>query len=196
MKLAISGSSSIGKTTLAIALAKKLQLALINEEYSAIFKGPDTRYANTLNETRELKLSLEQKHQEGFITDRCAIDLFHLWNNSSLQKRINESNSFFNKILHQLKHYDFIIIPPWGVIKLVALEEATGNQARNLNPWVQLRNHATIMGYIHLLFPKKNIIEIPTTIKTTDERIEFIIRVMKKRKPEIFKNSVLKRRLT
>jgi AAA domain-containing protein len=185
VKIAISGSGGIGKSTLAGVLAERRSLKLIDECLEPLFQEGSkevspARFAEVLISIQENK-SQQEQGVDRLVTDRCGLDLMHIWMNNGLHLGTNLTDSFFAACRQQLHSYDYILIPPWGSFRVELLTDQEGSKQRNLNPLVQLRTHATIVGFAHMFVEKKRIIEIPQTINTLEERVQFIDSVIKRR---------------
>ncbi len=178
LKIAISGSAGIGKSTLAADLGADLGLPVIEEHFDPLFapevvKGDEDALEQAFWQVLEYK-SAREDEAGGFVADRCAIDLFHNWLLRGLGRRPRRSEAFFKACRERFEQLDSLVILPWGAIPLVPLE-ADGNQRRRvLDPLVQLRNHATIVGYAHMWLPKSRIIEVPVRVKTREARVGFV----------------------
>ncbi len=180
MKIAISGSAGIGKTTLSKSLADRLGVDHIGENYTPLFDQPK-KLAQPIGEVARLfyqvllhKRQLEQEYG-AFITDRCPIDLFHLWVVTGLGKDITATSKFYNQCRSYAKEYDFVIIPPWGSIPLKQIKNPPDHKRRIQNPWVQLRNHATICGYTQMWLAPDKIIYFDSAVKDHADRMDLIL---------------------
>jgi hypothetical protein len=182
MKLAISGSSSIGKTTLAKSLAEKLSLQYIPESYEALFEndtpfsGSPEELAPRLEDVLQTKIGLE-KEAGDFVVDRCPVDLFQIWLAKKLVLQGPRTGRFFKACASHMSEYDYVILLPWGSIPLNQLEDAK-EQFRVMNPWIQCRSHATIVGIANMWVPQKKLISIPPRIKSHDQRVDIIMRII------------------
>jgi len=184
MKIAISGSAGVGKSTLGSTLAKHLNATFIQENYEPLndakIKGD---FPPRILKIYEHKKSLETQFPH-FVSDRCPFDLIQLWLNQS-GHLIDEAltTRFVENAIQHAKHYDFIIIPPWNSIKLIQNNEPVG---RNMNLMSQLKSHSGICGLIFMWCDKKKIIEIPQHITSIADRMEFVLRQMNAKRPELF----------
>jgi len=182
MKIAVSGSACTGKTTLAQELAQRLSLPYIPEYYDALFDPPGTYSESSLDVLVILfNKVLEKKHAEEerlgkFIVDRCPVDLMNLWLSRGLSRERKDSKVLYMRCAEYMQHYDYVIVPPWGSIPLRPLENPVGRQRRAMNPWVLLRNHATILGLVRMWVPGRRVITLPRDLTSTEARIEFILR--------------------
>lgn len=183
MKIAISGSAGTGKSTLCRMLSTELGLTHIDENYEPVYdarlKGDfPPRILKILNHKRTL-----ENNAHRFVSDRCPLDLMHMWLNQTCHKIAPKlTNTFFDECRQQIHTYDFVILTPWNSFKLV---QNTSALPREMNIMEQLRNHAGIVGQTHLWVAKARIIEIPSSINSIDERTSFVIATIKKRRPEL-----------
>ena len=180
MKIAVSGSVGIGKTTLVYQLAKQLEVAVVEEFYEEYFGSTDKFNASPEEAASVFKLLLEFKHNKeeeygSFITDRCPVDLMNLWLKRGLQRGDTDSRSFYEKCKAFSIDYNFIIFLPWNVIPLKQLDEGGTSRRRILNPWTQLDNHVCMLGLAQLWLGKDRIIQVPASESDTQQRVEFVL---------------------
>ena len=189
MKIAITGTSGTGKSTLTHALAQQLGLIAIDEHYEPLF---DTKVKSDF--PPRLSRILENKHQlevsaNNFVVDRLPLDLIHIWLNQSGHK-INPAltRAFLERCIRLTSGYDFVVVTPWNSIPLLP----TGNLLpRNMDILEQLRNHASLVGHVHMWVEKTRIIEIPQSMTRLDDRINFIIAQIKKRRPGLLPSDLI-----
>lgn len=171
MKIAISGSGGIGKSTLSKNLANKFNIALIEENYAALNASDDQKAPHQkLFQIFETKLVLENEHSS-FVTDRCPLDLMNTWLSRGLHTRNVPSAKFIRQCTEHCSRYDFVIIPPWNSFPL---EQATQSLPRNMNKLGQMRQHASILGLAHIWIDPEKIIEIPKSMNELEERIKYV----------------------
>jgi hypothetical protein len=188
MKIAISGSAGTGKSTFSKALAAKLNLTHIAENYDPLndarIKGD---FPPRLTAIFHQKRTLEN-NAISFVTDRCPIDLLHTWLNQSCHK-INPqlTAQFLRDCQQQTRAYDFVILTPWNSFKLIQNDATV---MREMDIMEQLRHHASIVGHAHLWLPKTRIIEIPQNISDINERLDFVLTTIKKRRPELLQTAL------
>lgn len=180
MKMAVSGSVGIGKTTLVYQLAEQLEVAVVEEFYEEFLGGAD-KFNSTPEEVAGLfKQLIEFKHNKekeygSFITDRCPVDLMNLWLKKGLQRGDTDTRSFYEKCKTLSLNYDFIVFLPWSVIPLKQLEDSAASRRRILNPWTQLDNHACMLGLAQLWLGEDRIIQVPASELGTQQRVDFVL---------------------
>ncbi|MFA5631190.1 MAG: AAA family ATPase [Porticoccaceae bacterium] len=189
MKLVLSGTVGVGKSTLAAALGEHFDLPLIDEYFDDFFdlrrlaeKSADVWREEFLAIFRH-KSALEDEHQQ-FVADRCAIDLLHYWCHRGLEHRLGrETNrAFFAACMQRIKAYDYVILLPWGGL---ALQQVEGDRqkkvGRNFNPFVRLKHHAAITGFAHVVMDKRRIIEVPVAVAELQQRLDFVCATIARR---------------
>ena len=182
MKIAISGTAGIGKSSLAKALADKLRLPLIAENYETLFDKPkkitDTgQLAEAILRILESKQQLEEQHGS-FVTDRCPIDLFHLWMKTGLWVRQQETERLYNMAVQQVDQYDLVVFPPSGILAADSEHETRDFRQRTPSKYVQMYNHASIIGLALLWMPAERLLFLPGASQSVDERAEAVIRTL------------------
>ncbi len=180
MKLALSGSAGVGKTTLAKELAVRLNADFIEEHYSGFFDEvgnfvePPATLRNKIFNVLEYKHNLEHG-SNGFVSDRCPVDIFNLWLSRGFARYQDETADLYRKCRAYMKGYDAVVVLPWGQIPLQQVEEAGENRRRIMNPWTQLHNHSVIAGLLIQWLPISKIIPIPAHIKDLRSRVEYLM---------------------
>jgi predicted ATPase len=168
MKIAVSGSAGIGKSSLAQALATELGVAYIPENYEPLFSQPGGlnntagMLAPLFHEVLDRKQSEQEKHGS-FILDRTPADLLNLAMKTSLVRHEQYAVALYERCRTETACFDLIIIPPWGVIPLQPSADVKGSQQRVVNRWIQLGNHAAICGLIRMFVSEERILFLPGT---------------------------------
>lgn len=151
MKIALSGSGSTGKTTLAEEMGRRLNIPVIGEyaretaEEMGIenIRGmnPDQAYEFQMR-ILDRKLAEEDKH-DTFIADRSVADniAYYLrWCSRDIDDDRNKI--YVDRCIERLHHYDHIVVlPPW-VIPL----EADGFRSAKI--YYQYEIHCSILGIL------------------------------------------------
>lgn len=180
MKIAVSGSAGVGKTTLAQNLAQALNIAYIPEHYEPLFDSldkldsPPNGLAELFNKVLDIKLS-EQEKYGSFVADRCSADLLNLWLRRKLFGLPEASQAFHSRCREAMSSYDLIVIPPWGRLPLVATEQPDRIQQRVVNPWLQLLNHASIAGFVRMFVDEEKIIYLPSELPLGDSWVNMVL---------------------
>jgi len=127
VRIAITGTSGVGKTTLAKALAEKYQVPYIPEDWNGLFaalkafkteKNPDRQKEQLQRFVQELNQWLKYRRQlcndnQGFVMDRCVFDAFkmviheHVFSKETeaIKKLIQQSINFSKSI-------SCVVVPP------------------------------------------------------------------------------------
>ena len=178
MRIAICGCAGIGKTTLMQRLAAELEIAALDEHYDALFSP-----AGTFNSEPEKLVPLfieilDQKHAlqgqaDHFVVDRAGIDLLNLWLAKGFGRFEKATQYITSQCRQHIERYDLVVFPPWGAIPLVPHDNPDG-RVRVQDPWVQLRNHAAILGLARLWLPAEKLLCLPETATELAQRVELV----------------------
>lgn len=186
MKIALTGSSGTGRTTIAQKLAQVVDYPALTNLTKNILRDDGFKYGTnfTVEEflstpERQKKLfenkKIMESHYEDFVTDRSWLDLASY----CIQGMYNSSYSDFdidNFVLNcqnEIKKYDIVIHIPWG------RQPLKFNGTRTINPWFQLIIDSIV--YKLAIVWKVNIISVPVDLNN-DLALEWIIDYLKKNK--------------
>jgi nicotinamide riboside kinase len=179
MKIAITGSSSTGKTTLAISLLNENRF----HKYATNFLSADARsllikggFKNMDNMTTRQTMMFQTQYfyrkkkieneQSNFITDRSFIDIAAYW---FIRDSINEPRKIQNKLIDLCKienqKYDFLIYLPFGLIEF----ENDGYRSKNLD------FHRTIDNQIKIFLEQWNTNYIALNTNILTQRINTVL---------------------
>ena len=181
MKIAICGCAGIGKSTLTQALAVELQATALDEHYSALFSPPGTFNGEAEQLIPLFIKVLDEKHAlqnsaENFVVDRAGIDLLNLWMAKGLGQHSQATEYMVNQCRKYLQSYDLVVFPPWGAIPLVPHNKNDG-RIRIQDPWIQLRNHAAILGFARLWLAPEKLLCLPESATELSQRIKQVLAV-------------------
>lgn len=178
MKIAVSGASCTGKTTLGKTLAARLDLPFIEENLSAMFESgwpkrqaPDEA-AKALVACMEEKAALENAAGQ-FVVDRCPLDLMNFWQFHGLPRQ-SAGVDFYELCERTMGGYDFVVLTPWGGLPLVQ-NTAGGGPRRQMNPWIQFISSVRIAGLAHHFVDPARIIAIPRHAESREDRLAFVL---------------------
>lgn len=163
-RIALSGSAGTGKTTLARALAARLDLPYIEEGFRERVKRGLKMYKLDERQRRELMRDMweEQRERElaateGFVSDRSCVDFAAFWLHYDLMDAVDDTREFMEFMGAEVERVDLILLCPWGVLPL----EPDG--VRSTNPWLQLRYQSLLEG-MHLRYtPAEKLVRVPET---------------------------------
>lgn len=185
MKIAISGSAGIGKTTLARALAARCGCCFIEEGYDRLF-GPDAEFLRSSGQLRrEIVSVLERKNSledeaTAFVSDRCAVDLFNLWMSRGFGDDEKTTGRLYRCCRRYTVKYDVVFVLPWGAIPLRQIA-SPASRRRSMNPWFQLYSHANVIGLLHQWLPAARLVPIPFGLNELDARVDFACKMIESR---------------
>ena len=186
MKIAISGTAGIGKSTLAMALAEKYNIALIEEGYQ-VFKD-SKQGQNGLDVLQDIfskKSAEELDAGESCVSDRSPLDLMHIClKMKSYKTERKAANSFIQSCIKAAQNFDFIVLLPWGSFEPQQFNNT--QMSRNTDILDLLTNHSSIVGYTHMFVPARRIIELPRRANKLEQRIDMIDKQISRRRPDLF----------
>jgi uroporphyrinogen III methyltransferase/synthase len=174
LRIGICGSASVGKTTLAHALARDFGLPCLREEMRDYLEasGSDLTLLPPAN-VESILLHLWRQRQDkertanSFIADNCPIDFaaYALYYGclSDLSR-----DALLNEALRNLDRYHAIFLLPWGVLPY----EQDG--IRPANPHLQLRYHYILEGLLRRHFPADKLHSLPTTLVHLEDRRRWV----------------------
>ncbi len=186
MKLAISGSAGTGKTSLLKGIAEQIQYPVIEELYDDFFDHhgefitPDSSLQRGIFTTLEAKHALETGHPK-FIADRCPADLFNLWLSRGFAQNQKSTADLYRRCRSYMNKYDYIIVLPWSALPLSQIKGQQTTRKRVMNPWIQLHNHAAIIGLLQQWVPATKLLPIPYALTGITSRVEFAIACLSKK---------------
>ncbi len=124
LKIAVIGSQSTGKTTIARMLSKHLDIPLIDEvsrkfDKTKLFDKSSTDYINIQKQILDMQLEKESLHNS-FISDRSTIDNLSYWiHNCSNNVKDIENIQYIDKAIKNVPNYThiFLLIPEFYPIE-------------------------------------------------------------------------------
>ncbi len=173
-RIAISGSASVGKTSLTSALANNLGLAWIREEMREYLESsranlselPPAQVGSLL-----MRLWGERKQREanapGFIADNCSLDFAAYALYYGCLDSENASVLLSETVEH-IGSYDAIFVLPWGVLPY------NHDGIRPPNQYLQLRYQLIVEGLLQRYTPSK-VHYIPESIVDLAERCKWVL---------------------
>ena len=194
MKIALTGTTATGKTTLATALARQLGVALLEEKLGAVVaasialkqaRHDGNGVAGAKNRVRQACLDwLNERRAQaepltGFVADRTEADIFMRWGAFHLSRNDAEFRALFRQCAAQMSRLDWIVVLP-----LTRLGNDGTNEAglrRTESDDLRFIEHSLGIGILLQMAPAERLIFIPDTAVTTEQRLAF---VMLKSKPE------------
>lgn len=171
MKIAFTGASSTGKTTLAKALEKKFELKYINVDSRRIIDDLNHSNIDNLNKQEFIEFQkrwlgkklINEKNINNFITDRTYIDAIAYMSN----RNINNVELFYNYI-KKMDIYDFIFYLPIGRIPFLDDGYRSKNKESNKN----------VDNFIVELLEKNSIEYYKIIIPDLERSLEYILDII------------------
>ena len=187
MKIAISGAANTGKTTLAEDLANEMKLPLIEERFAELpRRTPQDRsgdlLANAFLRIHREKLDLEQSYSDGFISDRCTIDLFNYWACLPVLAKKPETLEVYKQCRDHVNNYDYVVFLNWGSLAFREVVEDKPKFAdSNMNPWLNLTRHSSTLGLAYTWLDHKKIIVVDKNIIDRKQRVDWLLETISNR---------------
>jgi len=181
MRIALSGAANTGKTTLARDLSEATNLPFINERFDELPRKPPRgeaaeQLAAAFNRINREKLELEHTYNEGFVSDRCPIDIFNYWISFPVLANRPDTQDLYRNCRKHANTYDYIVFISWGS---VAYREIDADKPkllhRNMNPWMNLTRHSSTLGLAYSWVNTERILVIPKDIIDRKERVDWLL---------------------
>lgn len=174
LRIAVSGSAGVGKSTLTRRLAAELGVPWIGEGMREYLErtGTDLHTLGHLG-VRDLVRQLweERKDAEAaagsFVADRASHDFGAFWLYYQFASADAVTETFMAETLAPSR-YDAIFLLPWGKIPLV------DDGIRTPNPWTQLHLQLVLEGLLRLHAPETRTIAATDLDQRVAEVLTFI----------------------
>lgn len=176
-RIAVSGSAGVGKTTLAVRLAKIYDVPLVAELMRPLIEsGIDlhdltpTGFQALLLEHYEIAVASMQRAVEshgGFISDRSPADFAAFWLHYGFGEDA-DTEAFFERTARDCELVDFSIMLPWGAIPLV------DDGVRLTDRWRQLQFQTVVEGVARRFFEDGRFAEVPVDMTEVEARIDWV----------------------
>lgn len=188
-KIAITGTSGIGKTTLAKALADKYEIEYIPEEWNGLLQALKEYKTESEVSLKSHKLNefidalndwVKKRHhmscqENGFVMDRCIFDILKLAIHEPVFAKQSASiNKLIQKSVAYSKRIDCIIVPPLSSWMGNAVVNESGLK-RNNNLQHKIYSQSLTIGLLEQFSSAKKIY-LNYESQTIDQRLEAIDR--------------------
>lgn len=200
MRIAISGTGGIGKTTLAKALADTLGVPLLAENLQDIVMAIGKWRQSQLNcDTTQLNAARQaymracetwlndrvrqQARNPGFVADRWALDILVRWLQAGIEQHNDALTSqLVTHVQGQARSLDLVVFPP-----LRRLDMAPSNNdglTRHQHLSARLHSHALSRGLLEQLTAVARL-DIPDHVIDINERVGMVIGKLQPRQPSM-----------
>ncbi len=186
LRIGISGSACVGKTTMARALSEKLKSPIIEEEMRTYLEKTRTPLAQLPREkVSEILAELwrnraaREKALPAFVADNSCLDFsaYALFNDCLVEPI--ETHPLFKEPLEHLAYYDAVFLLPWGELPYV------DDGIRSSNHAGQLRYQMIMEGLLKRYADPRKIHFIPQACRTPEDRMAWIVTRLEAVSPEI-----------
>lgn len=200
-KIALMGTSGVGKTTLAKVLATDLNIPVLEESlidvYDAIkqLNKKEITHSEIKVKTKEILEVLriwvfnrarEQQGKTGYVCDRTALDVLDILLSSSIIFNDEMIVGLIKEVRHQLNDLDLIVMLPIGEHTFQTPHNDDGLR-RSVYLQQKLHSQAIKIGLLAMFSPKP-LLMIDASVKSVDERVTLIkdrlIKVLKQSQPQ------------
>lgn len=139
MKIAISGASSVGKSTISKYFSEYLQVQYINE-FGYIQDDMKTLNLHDISIQEQINLQNEiiyrkiknENENDSFISDRSVVDSFVFWINRCMPYTSeNDTTSLYNAVKQHLNQYDKIFLLEFDPLYFVWESKRQKNKFRH-----------------------------------------------------------------
>lgn len=183
-RIAITGSSGTGKSTLAEALAGAWGVACIPEGMRKRIRAGLNQHKMTDTERRDLAHELYTEmvggmraaveNGGGFVSDRSPIDSFAFWLYYGFGIEEAETDRLAETMRADIEMLDAIVVLPWGTIPLLA------DGVRTPNKWIQLHFQHLVEGLTARFMPAEKVWRLPEDVVPVEDRMRWIEARMKR----------------
>lgn len=197
MKIALTGTSGIGKTTLAKALSERLSIKLIEEDYNSMAYAvkalkitPTTNKKETIKAGERLLKVMDQwlsnrmryyKSDESFIEDRFCIDaIAYLANSTVGQLREDILKDMIIKCSQYTTIYDLVIVPPISDWSTLQYKNEAGLYRQN-NFAMKITSQSLCIGLLEQFCAAPKLY-INANCTTTEQRLDYVCTVIEQLK--------------
>lgn len=179
LRLAMSGSAGVGKTSLGQRLASSLGVPYVPEGMRSRLEAGLSLHDLDHGALCDLveELWVEQQAAEdaairsvgGFVSDRSALDYAAFWLYYRFTGDMARTERFFASVMQRAALVDRIVLLPWGVVPLVA------DGVRAPNPWLQRHYQSILEGLLFREVAADRLLVLPA-LDGLEKRARWVLR--------------------
>lgn len=177
-RIAVSGASGTGKTTLARALAARLGVAYLEEGMRRRLEGGLDLHALGPAEHRALTevlldemleaMAAARRDPGGHVCDRSPLDMCAFWLYYHFVYAQAATEAFIGRATQALADLDLVVVLPRDGLPLVA------DGVRSTNPWVQFHFDTLLDAMVRRAGDRVAVLRIATDCVDLEARIEAV----------------------
>jgi predicted ATPase len=181
VRLAISGAAGTGKSTLARALAMRLDLPYLEEGMRArLESGLDLHRIShrqhqalaeeLLDEMLDATRRAVAEHG-GFVCDRCPLDMAAFWLYYRFAFDLEATARYMRRVDESLPGFGHVVLLPRTALALC------DDGVRSANPWIQLHFDALLDAMVARAGDAVTVVRLPPDCRSLAERVDWVLRV-------------------
>jgi broad specificity phosphatase PhoE/nicotinamide riboside kinase len=174
-RLALSGSSGTGKSTLGRRLADALGVPFLEERMRIRLQSGLDLHGLDLSDFRRLLVelweeqdALEHEARDGFVADRSVADHAAFWIHYGMIHDRAATEPWMERLLARLPDYDRVLLFPWGVLPLA------DDGVRSTNRWAQFQFQVTLEGLLARHLPPERLLAVPA-VDDLEQRVARVL---------------------
>ncbi|MGQ9367593.1 AAA family ATPase [Azospirillum sp. A39] len=184
MRIGLTGSAGVGKTTLALTLGATLGVPVLHERMRDRLRAGYSLHALTREEHRALLREDAEDLADraagvpaGFVADRTPLDFVAFWlcNGYAADDPAGTAD-FVEQARAAVADWDLVVVLPWGVLPLV------DDGVRYANPWHQLHAQSVVEGLCRRWVAADRLAFLPAAADPPEQRCAWILRQAQRRR--------------
>lgn len=187
LRIGISGSASVGKTTLAKAISEALAVTLLPEEMRDYLERTQAPFARLPEDAATQALwhlwrtrAAKERETPSFVADNSCLDFaaYALYY-GCLDEPTDEADlpPLLREPVQHLSLYDGIFLLPWGVIPYIH------DGVRSPSRFLQLRYHLIVDALLRRYADPRKVHFVPESCTSVEDRLAWVISILNAKSP-------------